>query len=90
METTDVQRMADSVLRDYGVPLKVARSRRPKLAGPLPSQRRARARLPKQVSLRCGERSSIHHVRESLKRGLDVCRTRLAYVASAFSVSVRP
>jgi hypothetical protein len=27
----------------------------------------------KQVLLRCGERSSIHHVRESLKRSLDVC-----------------
>jgi hypothetical protein len=26
----------------------------------------------KQVLLRCGDRSSVHHVRESLKRSLDV------------------
>ena len=70
MERTDVQRMADSVLRDYGVPLKVSMISIAEagwtiaFSGP--------GTPLKQVNLRCGERSSVHHVRESLKRGLDV------------------
>jgi len=72
MESTDLQRMADSVLRDYGVPLKVAEIYAVEAGWTIAFSAARRGGLPKQVSLRCGERSSMHHVRESLKRGLDV------------------
>jgi hypothetical protein len=71
MERTDVERMADSVLRQYGVPLKIARIAsvgaewRIAFAGTFPG---APAR---EITLQCG-RASAYHVRESLKRGLDL------------------
>jgi hypothetical protein len=72
MERTDVQRMADSVLRDYGVPLKVSAISVAEAGWTIAFSGYPGSPL-KQVNLRCGERSSVHHVRESLKRSLDVC-----------------
>ena len=72
MERTDVQRMADSVLRDYGVPLKVSAISAAEAGWTIAFSGYLGSPL-KQVNLRCGERSSVHHVRESLKRSLDVC-----------------
>ena len=72
MEFHDVQRMADSVLRDYGVPMRVstilpaAEGWTVAFAGFHPGA--------KLVEVNVGaDRISAHHVRESLKRGLDVC-----------------
>jgi hypothetical protein len=71
MDRTDVQRMADSVLRDYGVPLKVsaisaaAAGWTIAFAGFYPGSPSV------EVNLNC-DRSSAHHVRESLKRSLAV------------------
>jgi hypothetical protein len=71
MEHADLQRMADSVLRDYGVPLRVAgivasgAGWTIAFAGTFPGTPRV------QVNLRC-DRLSPHHVRESLKRSLAV------------------
>jgi hypothetical protein len=72
MESTDVQRMADSVLRDYGVPLKVLRISAADAGWTIAFTGARPGASPKQVSLRCCERSSMYHVRESLKRSLDV------------------
>ena len=72
MESTDLQRMADSVLRDYGVPLKVAQIPEVEAGWTIAFASARPGGLPRQVSLRCSERSSMHHVRESLKRGLDL------------------
>lgn len=72
MEIHDVQRMANSVLRDYGVPMKVstisaaAAGWTVEFAGFYPGSK------PVEVNLVC-DRSSAHHIRESLKRSLDVC-----------------
>ena len=72
MDHNDVQRMADSVLREYGVPMKVSGISAATagwtvaFAGFYPGAK------PVEISLAC-ERSSAYHVRESLKRGLDVC-----------------
>ena len=72
MERVDVQRMADSVLRDYGVPLKVstisaiAAGWTIAFAGVYPGSPSV------EVNLNC-DRSSVHHVRESLKKSLAVC-----------------
>jgi hypothetical protein len=69
MEQTDVRRMADSVLREYGVPLKVAGIAAAgagwtiAFAGTFPGAPAV------EVNLRC-ERTSAYHVRESLKRSL--------------------
>jgi len=71
MERTDVQRMADSVLREYGVPLKVAGISHADagwtiaFAGTFPGAHAV------EVNLRC-ERTSAYHIRESLKRSLAV------------------
>jgi hypothetical protein len=71
MEQTDVQRMADSVLREYGVPLRVAGISAAgagwtiAFAGTFPGAQ------PVQVNLRC-DRVSPYLVRESLKRSLSV------------------
>jgi hypothetical protein len=71
MELHDVQRMADSVLREYGVPMKVsqisaaAAGWKIAFAGAYPG-------TPSfEVNLNC-DRSSVHHVRESLKKSLAV------------------
>jgi hypothetical protein len=72
MELHDVQRMADSVLREYGVPMKVSTiSAVPAgwtvaFAGFYPGSK------PIEVKLAC-DRSSAYHVRESLKKSLAVC-----------------
>jgi len=69
MERHEIQRMADSVLREYGVPLRVARIAAAEagwtvaFAGTFPGTPAV------EVKLRC-ERSSPYHVRESLKRSL--------------------
>ena len=69
MERCDVERIADSVLREYGVPLKVARIALADaewtiaFAGTFPGAPAL------EVKLRC-ERRSPYHVRESLKRSL--------------------
>ena len=71
MEQTDVQRMADSVLREYGVPMKVAGISYADagwtiaFAGTFPGAREL------QVNLRC-DRTSASHIRESLKRSLEL------------------
>ncbi len=71
MERNDVERMADSVLRDYGVPLKVTMISMAE-AGWTIAFSGFPGTPPKQVNLRCSPRSSVHHIRESLKRSLDV------------------
>jgi hypothetical protein len=69
MERSDVQRMADGVLRDYAVPMKVATIVPADsgwtigFAGNFPGSPDV------HVVLRC-DRNSAHHVRESLKRSL--------------------
>ena len=71
MERDDVQRMADSVLREYGVPMKVSAISAVDagwtiaFAGLYPGS----PSIEVNVS---SDRSSAHHVRESLKRSLDV------------------
>jgi hypothetical protein len=72
MERTDVQRMADSVLRDYGVPMKVTMISVAEAGWTICFSGHYPGSPLKQVNLRCGERSSVHHIRESLKRSLDV------------------
>jgi hypothetical protein len=69
MDQIALQRMADSVLREYGVPMKVAGISHANpgwtiaFAGTFPGARAV------EVKLQC-ERTSAYHVRESLKRGL--------------------
>jgi len=71
MERTDVQRMADSVLREYGVPMKVS-AISPVATGWTIAFSSFYAGSPVlEVNVR-SDRSSAHHVRESLKRSLDV------------------
>ena len=71
MERTDIERLADSVLRQYGVPLRIAGIASTgadwtiAFAGTFPG---APAR---EITLR-RERASAYHVRESLKRGLEL------------------
>jgi hypothetical protein len=71
MDRTDVERLADSVLRQYGVPLRVAGIASTgaewtiAFAGTFPG---APAR---EIKLQC-ERASAYHVRESLKRSLEL------------------
>jgi hypothetical protein len=69
MERHDIERMADSVLREYGVPMRVAgvavadSGWTVAFAGTMPGARAMK------VELRC-ERRSPYLVRESLKRSL--------------------
>ena len=72
MEFNDVQRMADSVLREYGVPMKVSAISAVASGWTVAFSSFYPGAKPLEVSLGC-DRSSAHHVRESLKRGLDVC-----------------
>ena len=71
MQRTDVQRMADSVLRDYGVPMKVSAISAAEAGWTIAfsSLYAGSPLLDVNVS---SDRSSPHHVRESLKRSLDV------------------
>ena len=72
MELDDVQRMADSVLREYGVPMKVA-TISPAAAGwTIAFAGHYPGSLPVHVNLSC-HRSSPYHVRESLKKSLALC-----------------
>jgi hypothetical protein len=71
MDRIDVQRMADSVLRDYGVPMRVSAISAAE-AGWTIAFSSVYAESPLlEVSVK-SDRSSAHHVRESLKRSLDV------------------
>jgi hypothetical protein len=71
MERTDVQRMADSVLRDYAVPMKVL-AISPAEAGWTVAFAGSFPGSPSiEVRLGCGL-ASAYHVRESIKRGLAV------------------
>ena len=74
MELNDVQRMADSVLREYGVPMKVSAisARDAGWTIAFASSYAGSPAPPFEVNLNCG-RSSVHHVRESLKKSLAVC-----------------
>jgi hypothetical protein len=71
MEQTDLQRMADSVLREYGVPLRVAGIAAVGAGWTIAFAGTWPGTPPVQVNLRC-DRLSPYHVRESLKRSLDV------------------
>jgi hypothetical protein len=72
MELHEVQRMADSVLREYGVPMKVS-TISPAAAGWTIGFACSYSGSPSfEVNLNC-DRTSVHHVRESLKKSLAVC-----------------
>jgi hypothetical protein len=72
MELNDVQRLADSVLREYGVPMKVS-TISPAAAGwTIAFSSRYPGSPAFEVNLSC-DRASAHHVRESLKKSLAVC-----------------
>ena len=71
MERREIERMADSVLRQYGVPMRVTRVAADDagwtvaFAGTFPGAPAV------EVRLQC-DRSTPYHVRESLKRSLAV------------------
>jgi hypothetical protein len=71
MERSDVQRMADSVLRDYGVPMKVATIVPADSGWTIGFAAKFTGAPAVEVLLRC-DRNSAHHVRESLKRSLQL------------------
>ena len=71
MERIDVQRLADSVLRDYAVPLKVSTISVAEAGWTIAFAGSHGGMAPVEVLLRC-DRNSAHHVRESLKRSLSV------------------
>lgn len=72
MQLNDVQRMADSVLREYGVPMKVS-AISPAATGWTIAFAGSYPGSPSfEVNLNC-DRSSAHHVRETLKKSLAVC-----------------
>jgi hypothetical protein len=71
MERTDVERMADSVLREYGVPLRVAGIASDGAGWTIAFSGTFTGAPALEVNLRC-ERTSAYHVRESLKRSLSV------------------
>jgi hypothetical protein len=72
MELIDVQRMADSVLREYGVPMKVSTISAADAGWTIAFEGHYPGAPSFQVNL-CGGRTSAHHVRESLKKSLAVC-----------------
>ena len=71
MERTDVQRLADSVLRDYGVPMKVSAISPVETGWTIAFSSLYSGSPSLEVNVSC-DRSSAHHVRESLKKSLDV------------------
>lgn len=71
MERTDVQRMADSVLRDYGIPMKVSAISAAEAGWTINFSSLYAGSPLLQVNV-SSDRNSAHHVRESLKRSLDV------------------
>jgi hypothetical protein len=72
MELNDVRRMADSVLREYGVPMKISTISPAPAGWTVAFASRYPGAPPVEVQLGCHQ-SSAYHVRESLKRGLSVC-----------------
>jgi len=72
MERLDVQRLADSVLRDYAVPMKVATISAAAAGWTIAFAGFYAGSRSVEVNLNC-DRSSAYHVRESLKKSLDVC-----------------
>jgi len=71
MERVDVERMADSVLREYGVPLKVSGIASADAGWTIAFAGAFSGAPALEVNLRC-DRTSPHHVRESLKRSLEL------------------
>jgi hypothetical protein len=71
MERTDVQRLADSVLRDYGVPMKVSTISAAASGWTIAFAGSYGGARSIEVSLNC-ERSSPYLLRESLKKSLNV------------------
>lgn len=71
MERNDVERMATSVLREYGLPLRVAGISPADAGWTIAFAGTFPGAAASEVSLRC-ERASAYHVRESLKRSLAV------------------
>jgi hypothetical protein len=71
MQLNDVQRMADSVLREYGVPMKVSGISAATAGWTIAFAGFYPGAPALEVNVSC-DRSSAHHVRESLKRSLDV------------------
>jgi hypothetical protein len=71
MESTDLHRMANSVLRDYGVPMKVSGISAAEAGWTIAFSSLYAGSPLLHVNV-CSDRNSAHHVRESLKRSLDV------------------
>jgi hypothetical protein len=69
MDRTDVERMAASVLREYGVPLRVAGIAMADAGWTIALASTFPGAPAREVKLRC-ERTSAYHVRESLKQSL--------------------
>jgi hypothetical protein len=71
MERTDVERLADSVLRQYGVPLRVAGIVSSGADWTIAFSSTFPGAPAREIKLQC-ERASAYHVRESLKRSLEL------------------
>jgi hypothetical protein len=71
MERADVQRMADSVLREYGVPMKVSAISAADTGWTIAFSSLYAGSPSIEVNV-SSDRAPAHHVRESLKRSLDV------------------
>jgi hypothetical protein len=71
MEFNDVQRMATSVLREYGVPMKVSGISAVETGWTIAFAGFYPGSPALEVNV-ASDRSSAHHVRESLKRSLAV------------------
>jgi hypothetical protein len=71
MELIDVQRMANAVLRDYGVPMKVSGISAADAGWTIAFAGFYPGSPALEVSL-ASDRRSAHHLRESLKRSLAV------------------
>jgi hypothetical protein len=71
MELNDLQRMADSVLREYGVPMKVSGISAANAGWTIAFAGFYPGSPALEVNL-ASDRRSAHHMRESLKRSLAV------------------
>ncbi len=71
MERREIERMADSVLREYGVPMKVTRVAAAGAEWTVAFAGTFTGAPVMEVRLQC-DRRSAYHVRESLKRSLAV------------------
>jgi len=72
MQLNDVQRMADSVLREYGVPMKVSGISAATAGWTIAFAGFYPGSPALEVNVSSDHRNSAYHVRESLKRSLDV------------------